>query len=485
MASYIRKYITAISFTGFLVLLSFSVAVTQVSAATTIRFSGTIGFIEVDNGSSTYSGLNVGDTFSGSITYGDSSADASSIDVISSNSVDYIFTGAPYGGSLTTGSILTPVVNSSVGIWDNKSMDDDAVSINNLYGAGATTAGTIADAWFAESAGSARFFAVSLYSLDTSTFPGTTFQAAPPMLAASDFAVFMVGEADGFDNDIFLATGIITSISVNSGPTCDIDLNQSTFVDGETVTLDVFRLANLTNAPVALELKSWLGLPAGSAISVINQGADGSLVTPAGWDIDLGPISLFTVTSSLPRGSYEFSCRMLDPVTGELLAEDLNSFSIQSTSNTFAIGDTGPAGGTVIHVSDGGLHGLEAAPQDLSISEWGCAGTEITGADGTAIGTGAQNTADILAECVEPGSAAVLVNAYTLNGFSDWFLPSKDELNELFLSRAVLSGFDAIFYWSSSEDSSGLAWGQRVVTDGFQNNVGKNTLFGVRPIRAF
>lgn len=112
-------------------------------------------------------------------------------------------------------------------------------------------------------------------------------------------------------------------------PRCDIQLNQANYIDGETVTLDVFRLTNLTNAPIALEVKFWLGLPAGSSISVINQGSDGSLVTPPGWDIDLGPLPLLPVTSSLPRGNYEFSCRMLDPVTGEQLEEERDFFSIQ------------------------------------------------------------------------------------------------------------------------------------------------------------
>jgi hypothetical protein len=128
--------------------------------------------------------------------------------------------------------------------------------------------------------------------------------------------------------------GIDFAVTLNhptpvSTPQCDIQLNQATYIDGETVTLDVFRLANLTAAPIALEVKFWLGLPAGSSISVINQGSDGSLVAPTGWDIDLGPLPLLPVSSSLPRGNYEFSCRMLDPVTGELLTEDRDFFSIQ------------------------------------------------------------------------------------------------------------------------------------------------------------
>jgi len=64
-------------------------------------------------------------------------------------------------------------------------------------------------------------------------------------------------------------------------------------------------------------------------IGVVNVGADGSLVLPAGTDVDLGPLPILPVTAALPRGDYEFSCRMLDPVTGELLAEDLNLFEVQ------------------------------------------------------------------------------------------------------------------------------------------------------------
>ncbi len=113
-----------------------------------------------------------------------------------------------------------------------------------------------------------------------------------------------------------------------STPQCDIQLNQANYVDGETVTANVFRFANPTGVPVATEIKCWLGVPGVPPIPVINVGADGSVVFPAGMDIDYGPIPLFPVTG-LPRGSYELSCRLLDPVTGELLCEDRNFFDIQ------------------------------------------------------------------------------------------------------------------------------------------------------------
>ena len=60
------------------------------------------------------------------------------------------------------------------------------------------------------------------------------------------------------------------------------------------------------------------------------------------------------------------------------------------------VGDTGPAGGIVIYVDATAKHGMEAAPVDLENAQWGCYGTILDGADGVAIGTGVQNTADII-----------------------------------------------------------------------------------------
>lgn len=119
----------------------------------------------------------------------------------------------------------------------------------------------------------------------------------------------------------------------------------------------------------------------------------------------------------------------------------------------YEIGDRGPGGGFVFDVTDGGLHGLEAAPEDQSAGVgWGCWPYPIPGADGTAVGTGAQNTADILAECTDTPIAASIAAGYSLNGHNDWFLPSQEELNLMYtnLHQAGLGGFNG-YYWSSSE----------------------------------
>lgn len=160
--------------------------------------------------------------------------------------------------------------------------------------------------------------------------------------------------------------------------------------------------------------------------------------------------------------------------------------SIQWLSGTrYAIGDTGPAGGIVFYTTNCGAHGLEAAPEDQSSSAgaiWGCSGTSI--ATETAIGTGADNTAKILAICTNAGIAADIVDDYELNGYTDWFLPSSAALNELYQQRAVVGGFVSAFYWSSSEDGSGSAWGQSFAV-GNQVTVNKSGALLVRAVRAF
>ncbi len=158
-----------------------------------------------------------------------------------------------------------------------------------------------------------------------------------------------------------------------------------------------------------------------------------------------------------------------------------------------AIGDTGPAGGKVFYLSDStGLHGLEAAPVDQSTGiQWGCSG-RIVGATGTAVGTGKANTMAINSQC-GAGTAAYIAASYSLNGFTDWYLPSKDELNRMYLSIGQgaaapltnVGGFASAWYWSSSEIINLSAWIQ-YFGDGSQYNYpSKYDTLRVRAVRAF
>ncbi len=131
----------------------------------------------------------------------------------------------------------------------------------------------------------------------------------------------------------------------------------------------------------------------------------------------------------------------------------------------------------------GQTHGLIAATTDASVSTWGCSGTTIPG--GTALGSGNQNTINIMAGCAEPDIAARVCGNLVLNGYSDWYLPSKDELNILFTNRFTIGNFSSSnFYLSSSEFDNLSVWDQSF-SSGLQNTISKSNARRVRPIRAF
>lgn len=153
----------------------------------------------------------------------------------------------------------------------------------------------------------------------------------------------------------------------------------------------------------------------------------------------------------------------------------------------YAIGDPGPGGGIVFHVTEGGLHGLEAAPEDQSTGvQWGCHGTGINGADGTTVGSGAQNTADILGGCLTRPIAASVAAAYVWpSGQTDGFLPSKNGLNLMYQNKTTIGGFANYYYWSSTDAGSMHAWVQSFLGGVQFKNPKYISTERVRAVRAF
>ena len=110
-----------------------------------------------------------------------------------------------------------------------------------------------------------------------------------------------------------------------------------------------------------------------------------------------------------------------------------------------------------------------------------------TGAKGTEIGTGEMNTSIIVEKQGEGEYAAQLCYDLSLGGKSDWFLPSKNELNQMYenLASKGTGGFANFYYWSSSEYHESYSWYQHF-GHYYQDYGGKNFgSFYVRCIRAF
>ena len=134
-------------------------------------------------------------------------------------------------------------------------------------------------------------------------------------------------------------------------------------------------------------------------------------------------------------------------------------------------------------------HGLIVAAADQGTIVWAQdTYNEVLVGTGTAIGTGSANTNAIIAQNgAGTGYAAGMARACTDGGYSDWFLPSKDELNKLCLNGAAIGGIgSSSWYWSSSEHPDNGAWVQ-----GFDDgslgvdNYGKNYCFYIRAVRTF
>jgi uncharacterized protein YaiE (UPF0345 family) len=151
-------------------------------------------------------------------------------------------------------------------------------------------------------------------------------------------------------------------------------------------------------------------------------------------------------------------------------------------------------GGYLFYLDESGEHGLVAALEDLGDFEWGCYGEYVDGADGISIGTGYQNTLDIVNQgcSTENGgiTAAQAALDAEINGYSDWYLPSKDELLEMYNTignggpEGNIGGFEYAYYWSSLEANNNYAW---VVdfSNGYAGSSYKNYTRLVRIIRAF
>jgi type II secretory pathway pseudopilin PulG len=129
-----------------------------------------------------------------------------------------------------------------------------------------------------------------------------------------------------------------------------------------------------------------------------------------------------------------------------------------------AVGDS-YGGGIVAYILQEGdpgydsstQHGLIAAPTnqaDGAEVPWGCYGTFLSGANGNLLGAGNQNTIDILAGCGESSIAARYCADLTLGGYSDWYLPSENEIYKLYLNQNAIGGFVNYFWSSTQRDAS-------------------------------
>lgn len=134
----------------------------------------------------------------------------------------------------------------------------------------------------------------------------------------------------------------------------------------------------------------------------------------------------------------------------------------------------------------GGFHGIISATTDQIVNiTWGNGSNLQTGSSGTALGTGNTNTNTIVNLLGNGSYAAKLCSDLVLNGYNDWYLPSRDEMSKMILNKNAIGGFTSANYWSSSEYDISNAYYSNF-TSGSANLIGsKNFVSNVRAIRSF
>jgi hypothetical protein len=180
------------------------------------------------------------------------------------------------------------------------------------------------------------------------------------------------------------------------------------------------------------------------------------------------------------------------------------TLTVSAPAVIYNVGDTGPGGGKIFYKAatpfacgptlNLSCTYLEAAPPlngviDNAGRAWATGGNQtvsVPGANELAIGGGYKNSLAIAAQTgnVAASSAAMAARAYTGGSKTDWHLPSKDELTELWTLKNTVGGFENTNYWSSTEFDASNGW-RRAFQGSSQSGGGKSNAFYYRPIRAF
>jgi len=264
-------------------------------------------------------------------------------------------------------------------------------------------------------------------------------------------------------------------------------------------------LITVTEAAAVIDIAAIPGVtvPATGATPVTTITPTAQYAGTVAWSVAWNPDDLFqslvfyiaTITLT-PKSGFILTGVAEDffTVAGAVATNPIDSGEVTAR---FLVVGASYGGGKVAYILQSGdpgyvageQHGLIATTDDQSNIVWATTTNDsdaVPGGTLITIGSGSANTDKII---VQNGAgstyAAGLARAYDGGGYSDWFLPSKNELNKLYDNRVAIGGFADRLYWSSSETIAEYAWSQDFLNGDQYGGYDKYNTFRIRAVRAF
>ncbi len=426
---------------------------------------------------------------------------------------------AQYTGSITWSPADNPfapatVYTANIVLTAKTGYNLNGVAENFFTVAGATTVTNAANsgvvtAVFPETGAADDVKVTFISAVETGGTSGTTdstgltltFSADPTTLTADNITV----------------TGATKGTLFGSGPTRTLAISNITVLNGETVSVTITSPAgySISGSPqTAVVYRTLINVTfqsatqiSGSSGTADSMGLELTFSAYPGW-LTCDHISVDgAVTGNLVKRDEDVTGRKWIIWLNEINVANGETVSVTIIGSPPGYAITGPTrtavvyralrigmeylGGKIAYVLQSGdpgydanePHGLIAATADQSTGiGWG---SNLAGT-GTALGTGFTNTEKIIAQN-GTNNAAGVARAYNGGGYSDWYLPSRDELNKLYDNRSLIGGFSVDYYWSSSEKTdSSTRWGQYFGPDSTPlDGFGANFQGRVRAVRSF
>jgi hypothetical protein len=359
---------------------------------------------------------------------------------------------------------------------------------------------------------------VASISSGTGTLSGTTTVAASSGIATFTNLV-LTGTVGAFTltfTPTSLTSATSNSLTVTAGPASKVAITRAAVGTQR-------RTAFTTQPQITIQDASDNTITSSTAVvtASITSGAGGSFI---GSNTSTAVSGVATFTGLGIDGTIGTTYTITYTVSGLTVATATINLTGTTCNGIFTcqVGDTGPGGGTVFYVSSGtftqngatgsmcstGCKYLEVAPSNWNgasepTRSWAQSGYQTTRvnnatspetATATAIGWGYRNTRAIILQgntnTATSGAALADSHTVTVSGtvYDDWYLPSKDELNQLYSQKETVGGFSSWYYRSSSESTSldnSRAWVQEFGNGLQAEQLKAADTYYVRPIRAF